>query len=110
LVEVNLYGTLRMVAGRKNAPVDLPEGAVLGDLIHAVVRSFPAIRSVLLDESGRLRSDVPVFLNGRNPRLQRNYEQMIVNPGDVLSLFSPVSSGRINVEALRGDPLKRQEG
>lgn len=101
MAQVNVYGTLRLVTGRKTIPVDLPAGATLGDYLAAVAHHYPLLRQNMLDDHNKLRKDMPVFLNGRNPRLLPNYMTRVLQPGDVLSLFSPISSGRMNVEVLR---------
>jgi molybdopterin converting factor small subunit len=109
-VIVNIYGTLRMTAGTKTLRIDLPNGATLGMLFQEIFKVLPIMRSELLDESENLRSDMPVFLNGRNPRIFPDFYNILIKPEDVLSLFSPISSGRINVEMLRPQPSDLKEG
>jgi len=109
-VVVNIYGILRLVTGAKSLAVDLPAGSTLSDLLEEVFMHYPALREVLLDEQGRLRADQPLFLNGRNPRLLPGSLEARLRSDDTLSLFSPVSSGRINVEALRKPAPGRSEG
>jgi hypothetical protein len=40
-----------------------------GDLLQEVIRKIPALQSELMEANGSLRKDVPIFVNGRNPRL-----------------------------------------
>jgi molybdopterin converting factor small subunit len=61
---------------------------------------FPQIHPYLFDAINDLRQDVPIFVNGRNPRLDGALDTLL-HPDDVISLFSPISSGKINVEVLR---------
>ena len=100
-MNIDLYGMLRLVSGVKRVVVELPPGATLMDHLVELIRLYPDLQSGLLDEHGRLRADLPLFLNGRNPRLLPGSLHAVPQPDDILSLFSPVSSGRINVEVLR---------
>jgi hypothetical protein len=45
--------------------------------------------------------DVPIFVNGRNPRLETLGVDMPLRADDVISMFSPISSGKMNVEVMR---------
>lgn len=98
---VNLYGTLRLQAGEPSFQLDLPDSATLRDALQELVCRCPVLQPVLFDEQGCLWADLPVFLNGRNPRLSADPFQLVLQSSDVLSLFSPISSGKINVEVLR---------
>jgi len=44
---------------------------------------------------------VPVYVNGRNPRLTPTGIDTPLESDSVVSFFSPISSGRMNVEVLR---------
>lgn len=107
---VNFYGSLRMLTGTKSLVVDLPEGSDLAALLKEVLWRFPALHDELFDEQGRLRDSLPLFLNGCNPRLLPEPLKAPLRTDDILSLFSPVSSGRINVEVLRQPTPERRKG
>ena len=100
-MNIDLYGMLRLVSGVKRIVVELPRGATLMDHMIELIRLYPNLQAGLLDEHGGVRADLPLFVNGRNPRLLPGALNAIPQPEDTLSLFSPVSSGRINVEVLR---------
>jgi hypothetical protein len=100
-MNIDLYGMLRLVTGVKRVVVDLPPGATLMDHLIELIRLYPDLQASLLDEHGSIRIDLPLFVNGRNPRLLPGSLYAVPHPEDILSLFSPVSSGRINVEILR---------
>jgi len=70
---------------------------------------YPEIRSHLLGENGDLRQDVPVFVNGRNPRLMNAGLDMALKSEDEICLFSPISSGRMNVEVMRSSTSSEQD-
>jgi hypothetical protein len=105
-MNIDLYGTLRQVAGVKRVVVELPPGANLMDYLMELIQIYPNLQAGLMDEHGGLRTDLPLFINGRNPRLLPVAMHAVPQPDDNLSLFSPVSSGRINVEVLRGSGSK----
>ena len=44
---------------------------------------------------------MPIFINGRNPRLDQDGLKQFLDPEDVISIFSPIASGRMNVEGMR---------
>jgi len=73
------------------------------------VARFPALREELLDRSGELYPWIPLYVNGRNPRLWADGLDRPIGAADVLSVFSPISSGKINVEEsrnLQGDETR----
>jgi molybdopterin converting factor small subunit len=100
-MQIKIFGTLRLLLGRKTVQLDLPAGTALEDVLRELARQFPPLRAELWDADGRLRPDLPLFLNGRNPRLLPRDQTAVLGPADELCLFSPVSSGRLNVAALR---------
>jgi sulfur-carrier protein len=95
---VNFYGTYRLTTGQKSIHLEIPQGGTLLDLLHAVTARFPVLQKELFDESGNLFPHIPLYLDGRNPRLLALGLATVVQPQNVLSIFSPISSGRINVE------------
>lgn len=100
-MQVQVYGTLRQITGKKTVALYVPSGATIRELLTELIRIYPALRSKLFDENGDLRIYVPLFVNGRNPRLLPGSIDRILQPDDVVSLFSPYSPGHINVRALR---------
>lgn len=70
-------------------------------LMAFLVKKYPDTAFHLLDENNDLRPDVPVYVDGRNPRLSSSGLDMPLQPDTIVSFFSPVSSGKINVEVLR---------
>jgi MoaD family protein len=108
-MQVDVFGNLRAVIGRKSVLVDLPGGATVRDLVAEIIRQFPVMHSELLEDGGSLRKDLPIFINGRNPRLLPDSIDSTLQPEDIVSLFSPVSSGRMNVGALRQHTSGKKE-
>ena len=97
-MEVRFYGSYRELTGERSVTFPAQPGATLGDLLRAVTGRFPALQGELLDPRGALYPNLPIFLNGRNPRLLPGGLRLALQPGDVLSIFTPFTSGKINVE------------
>ena len=100
MLQVNFYGTYRLITGGKTIEFSITQGDTLLDLLRAVATNFPSLRDELFNESGNLYPYIPLFINGRNPRLLEDGVNTVIKPQDVLSIFSPISSGRINVEDI----------
>ncbi|MFT3893009.1 MAG: hypothetical protein QM730_15370 [Anaerolineales bacterium] len=62
-----------------------------------------------MDDRGQLRQDVPVYVDGRNPRLLKDGIDTALQPESVVSFFSPIASGKINVEVLREPNFRKRE-
>ena len=98
-MRVNFYGTYRLMTGIKLSEFEPIQGGTIRDLLQAVTARYPALRDEMFDGQGDLYPYIPLYINGRNPRLLEGGLNAPVKPEDVLSIFSPISSGRINVEA-----------
>ena len=100
-MKIRFYANLRMLVDQ--ATLDLPARDIqtLRQLFEHLIGLYPRIEPHLLDTHGNLRSDVPIFVNGRNPRLTDAGLDMALKPEDEISLFSPIASGRMNVEGMR---------
>jgi molybdopterin converting factor small subunit len=100
-MQVRFYANMRTITGQEVLDVTDPSGIVtLRDLFADLVEHFPVIHPYLFDINNNLRKDVPIFVNGRNPRLDGAMDASL-HSDDVISLFSPISSGKMNVEVLR---------
>jgi molybdopterin converting factor small subunit len=100
-MKVDLYGVYRLYTGQKTLECDMPPDCSIQDLLDWVTAQVPALRDELLDAHGNVYPYIPIYLNGRNPRLLEGGFDRAVRPEDVLSIFSPISSGKINVEEAR---------
>jgi molybdopterin converting factor small subunit len=100
-MKVDFYGVYRQLAGRKTLELEISPGGRLRDVLRAVTEHVPAMGAELFDERGNLFGYIPLYLNGRNPRLLAEGLDRVVQPADVLSIFSPIASGRMNVEEIK---------
>ena len=98
---IRFYANLRTIANQSSLRLDSASFPTLHAVLAELIRLYPEIDSHLFDPLGNLRKDVPIFVNGRNPRLQSVGIDSILNEEAVISLFSPIASGRMNVEVLR---------
>jgi molybdopterin converting factor small subunit len=100
-MQIRFYANMRTIVGREVFDVaDLSGIVTLRDLFLRLVEHFPDIYPHLFNANNTLRQDVPIFVNGRNPRLDGAMDAPL-HPDDVISLFSPISSGKMNVEVMR---------
>jgi molybdopterin converting factor small subunit len=100
-MKLEFYGTYRLLVGRKTLEVETGADERLADVLRAAAARVPALGAEIFDENGNLFAYIPLYLNGRNPRLLPEGLDQVLHPADVLSIFSPISSGRMNVEALK---------
>jgi MoaD family protein len=98
---IRFYANLRMIANQHSISLDSTSFRTLRAVLAELIRLYPEMDSHVLDSSGNLWQDVPIFINGRNPRLHSNGIDSMLNEEDVISIFSPIASGRMNVEVLR---------
>ncbi len=100
-MRIEFYGTMRNLTNRTAADLDERQITSVNQVFEWLYQEFPQIRIELLDQEGRLASQIPVYVNGRNPRLRLNGLDEPLQSEDVVCLFSPISSGKINVEVLK---------
>ena len=100
---------MRTVIGVPALDVEDADVNTFRKLIVFLIEKFPEAKFHLLDVNDDLRQDVPVYVDGRNPRLFSTGIDTPLNPDSVVSFFSPISSGRMNVEVLREPNFGKQE-
>lgn len=99
-MRVEFYGTYRTLAGCKAIQIKSDGDLTVRELLQKVCTQIPALMDELFNAHGDLYAYIPVYVNGRNPRLLENGLNTLLHSDDLLSLFSPISSGRMNVEVL----------
>jgi molybdopterin synthase sulfur carrier subunit len=83
---VTLRAPLRDRAGGE-AHHELP-GTTVGEVLRELERRHPKVTGWILDEQGRVRPHVNVFVNG-----ERTREDMAVAPDDRLQVLPSISGG-----------------
>jgi molybdopterin converting factor small subunit len=100
-MQARFYANMRTVIGISSFEVDDARVDTFRKLVAYLIDKFPEAKPHLLDSNDDLRQDVPVYVDGRNPRLSPLGIDTPLMPDVVVSFFSPISSGRMNVEVLR---------
>jgi sulfur-carrier protein len=91
LIRVRLTGQLRdLTNGAREVELDSPVDitGVVGELD----RSFPGIGRKIVDDQGKIRSYVNVFVNTENSR-DLNREKTKIRDGDVIHILPSVAGG-----------------
>lgn len=107
-MEARFYANMRTVVGKLSLDVDDARVDTFRKLVARLVDQYPETRFHLLDSNGDLRPDVPVYVDGRNPRLTQMGIDTPLKPDSIVSFFSPISSGRMNVEVLREPNFRKR--
>jgi len=100
-MQAKFYANMRTIIGIPSLDVDDRSVDTFRKLTAYLIEQFPEAKPHLLDSNDNLRQDVPVYVDGRNPRLLTAGIDTPLNPDSIVSFFSPISSGRMNVEVLR---------
>jgi sulfur-carrier protein len=82
---VRLRGQLKAMAGAAEHPLD---AATVGDLMRALEGARPALAGWILDERGRIRRHINVFVNGEAGR-----EETPVAERDRVDVLPAISGG-----------------
>jgi len=108
-MQARFYANMRTTIGRSSLEINDLHVVSFRKLVVFLVEQYPDVKLHLLDENGELRPDVPVYVDGRNPRLMEEGIDTPLRPDSIVSFFSPISSGRMNVEVLREPNFDKQE-
>jgi len=108
-MQARFYANMRTVVGIPSLDVDDARVDTFRKLVAVLVEQYPDTRFHLLDSNGDLRPDVPVYVDGRNPRLTKLGIDAPLKPDSIVSFFSPISSGKMNVEVLREPNFRKKE-
>ena len=100
-MRIEFYGTMRNLTNKTVVDLDERQFTTINQVFEWLYQEFPQIQIELLDQDGRLAAQIPVYVNGRNPRLRLKGLDEPLQAEDVVCLFSPISSGKINVEVLK---------
>ena len=88
-----LFANLAETAGTKQVKVDVAEDATFRDAFDALMETHPELREEVLDEDGEIREHIRVLRNESNPFVADDGFDTVLEEGDTLALFPPVSGG-----------------
>ncbi len=87
-IKVKLFANFREFTGTKELEID---GITAREILSMLCKKFPGFEKMLL-KGKSLQPYVNVFLNGRNV-LESGGLDAIINAGDEIAIFPPVSGG-----------------
>jgi sulfur-carrier protein len=91
LIHVRLTGQLRdLTQGAREVELDSADD--LGGVVSKLDRNFPGIGGRILDDQGRIRPHVNVFVNSENSRDLQN-ERTRLKDGDTIHILPSVAGG-----------------
>ena len=85
---VRLRGPLKTLAGGAEHPV--AGATTIAELLAALEREQPALHGWILDERGRIRRHINVFVNG-----EQGAEDTAVDAGDRVDVLPAISGGSV---------------
>jgi len=90
-MEWKLFADLAEIAGGREIDVAAGPGDTVGDALDALMESHPDLRDRVLDD-GDVADHINVLRNGQNVRHDGGMDA-VLEAGDELALFPPVSGG-----------------
>ena len=98
-MRIRAYAALRDLTGLKSIDLPVEAGATVGDVLHRLAATYPALSDKLWDGAGARTGYVTVLLNGRSIDYLGGGATPVAD-GDEMDLFPPVGggSGRIRGE------------
>jgi molybdopterin synthase sulfur carrier subunit len=92
-MEWKLFADLAELAGDKTVAVEAGPGDTVGDALAALIEKRPALEDRVLDEGGELRDHINVLRNGTEVHTEAEGMDTVLEAGDELAIFPPVSGG-----------------
>jgi molybdopterin synthase sulfur carrier subunit len=88
-----LFANLAETAGTKEVTVAAGPGDTFRDAFDQLLDAHPELREDVLDEDGDIRDHIRVLRNDKNPFVADDGYDTVLEEGDELALFPPVSGG-----------------
>ncbi len=102
MVRVKFFASFREITGKREIEI---HASNLGEVIERICSEFPDLKDHILDEEGKLRDYVNIFVNG-NP--VKDLSKSDLTEKDEIAIFPPVSGGKLMKEIIPVDEaLKR---
>ncbi len=92
-MEWRLFANLAETAGEKRVTVSADAGDTFGDALEQLLEAHPELESEVLDEDGELHEHIRVLRNDQNPFVAGEGFETVLEEGDELAMFPPVSGG-----------------
>ncbi|MDG6242934.1 MAG: MoaD/ThiS family protein [Methanolobus sp.] len=90
-VNLKLFANLREIAQTSSLSIN---GDTVSEALIALIEQYPALRELIFEDGDnmKLRGYINVFLNGNNIKHMEGLDT-ILNDGDEMGVFPPVSGG-----------------
>jgi len=92
-MNVRVYATLRPIVGGKEAKLATGGGDTFRQMLDEMLVRWPALERELFNAQGELRTNIHIFLNGRDVRYLGGLEMPIPENADIC-VFPPVGGGQ----------------
>jgi molybdopterin synthase sulfur carrier subunit len=93
MTEWRLFANLAETAGTRSVEVEAGPGDTFREAFDQLLEAHPELREEVLDEDGEIREHIRVLRNEDNPFVSDDGYDTILEAGDRLALFPPVSGG-----------------
>jgi molybdopterin synthase sulfur carrier subunit len=93
MTEWRLFANLAETAGTREVEVAAGSGDTFRDAFDQLLEAHPALRDEVLNEDGEIREHIRVLRNEHNPFVSDEGYDTVLEEGDRLALFPPVSGG-----------------
>lgn len=93
-----LFANLAEAADTREVEVPAGPGDTFRDALDQLLETHPELRELILDEDDEIRDHIRVLRNDSNPFVSDDGFDTILEEGDELALFPPVSGGARSVE------------
>jgi molybdopterin converting factor small subunit len=93
LIEVNLFATFKMIAGKKTISLNLPEETSIREVILLTLKQIPALKPHWMDQKGEIHGHVHIFLNGDDISTLPLGIDSKLSDQDTLDFIPPVAGG-----------------
>ena len=92
-VTIEFTGAIRSITGQKEIALDLPDQGTYRDLIRWLVRKYPALVGILIDQDGETFLSANMFVINGDLRTPAMVMQESPQEGDRLILMSLITGG-----------------
>jgi molybdopterin synthase sulfur carrier subunit len=88
-----LFANLAEAAGTRRVTVDAEPGDTFRDAFDQLLAAHPELEAEVLDDEGEIRDHIRVLRNDHDPFVTDDGYDTVLEDGDKLALFPPVSGG-----------------
>ena len=92
-MEWRLFANLAEAADTRRVTVDAEPGDTFRDAFDQLLAAHPELEDEVLDEEGEIRDHIRVLRNDHDPFVTDDGYDTVLEDGDELALFPPVSGG-----------------